>query len=185
MESYGSGREEEASSWDELYTINIVPSELFFKFRKEIEGFRMGLNLEFYNAASNDYKAKLVLKPLSPERRWKFMYEPIHHDVQLTSKKIPITKFLNLQVGVDHNFGLHATGWKWKLSTSLGGDGVSRIRNKTSVGLVPGMDLRFGWRAEYVLPEVHGAVGTDEPIFNWDSGRLQASLDRVETIFTI
>lgn len=63
-----------------------------------------------------------------------------------------------MQVGVGHNFGLHATGCKWKLSTSLGGDGVSRIRSKTSVGLVPGVDLRFGWRAEYVLPEVHGLV---------------------------
>ncbi|KAL5698354.1 hypothetical protein ACHQM5_029404 [Ranunculus cassubicifolius] len=107
---------------------------------------------EFYNAASNDYKAKLVLKPL---------------------------------VGVGHSFGMQATGCKWKLTTCLGGDGISRIRNKTKVGLFPGMDVRFGWRAEYVLPEVHGAVGTGEPIFNWDSGRLQASLDRVETIFTM
>ncbi|KAF5181651.1 OBP3-responsive protein 4 (ORG4) [Thalictrum thalictroides] len=176
---------EEPASWDELYNINIVPSELFLKFRKEIEGFRMGVNLEFYNAPSNDFKTKLVLKPLSSERRWKFMYEPIHHDIRLLSKKIPLTKFINLQVGVGHSFELRATGWKWKLSTCWGGDGVSRIRNKTSVGLVPGIDLRFGWKAEYVLPEIHGAVGTGEGMFNLDSGRLQASLDRVETIFTI
>ena len=26
------------------------------------------------------------------------MYEPVHHDVHILSKKIPITKFLNLQV---------------------------------------------------------------------------------------
>ncbi|KAL5698364.1 hypothetical protein ACHQM5_029413 [Ranunculus cassubicifolius] len=151
---------EEPISWDELYDINLVPSELFLKFRKEIEGFRMGINLEFYNAASNDYKAKLVVKPLAPEKRWKF-------------------------IGVGHSFGMQATGCKWNLTTCLGGDGISRIRNKTKVGLFPGMDVRFGWRAEYVLPEVHGAVGTGEPIFNWDSGRLQASLDRVETIFTM
>lgn len=27
-------------------------------------------------------------------------------------------------------------------------------------------------------------VGTDEPLFNMNSGKLQASLDRVEAIFT-
>lgn len=62
------------------------------------------------------------------------------------------------QVGVGHSFKMHATGWKWKLTTCLGGDNVSRIRNKTSVGLFPGFDLRFGWRAEYVLPELTGQV---------------------------
>uniref|UniRef100_A0A5B6ZZR2 DUF7781 domain-containing protein n=1 Tax=Davidia involucrata TaxID=16924 RepID=A0A5B6ZZR2_DAVIN len=182
MES-GSGGEEPAS-WEERYNIDLMPSELFLKFRKEIEGFRIGLNLEFYNAPNNEYQAKLVLKPLAHDRRWKFIYEPIHNDVRLLSKKIPITKFLNLQVGVGHSFQLHATGWKWKLTTCLGGDGVSQIRNKTSVGLCPGVDLRFGWRADYVLPEITGAVGTSEPLFNMNSGRLQAALDRIEAILT-
>lgn len=59
-------------------------------------------------------------------------------------------------MGVGHSFQLHATGWKWKLTTCFGGDGMSRIRNKTSLGLFPGMDLRFGWRADYVLPEITG-----------------------------
>ncbi|KAK6248780.1 hypothetical protein QUC31_020345 [Theobroma cacao] len=166
---------EEPTSWDELYNINLMPSELFLKFRKEIQGFRVGVNLEvvviydllsiyilvllqFYNAPINDFQTKLVLKPLSPERRWKFAYEPIHQDVRLLSKKIPVTKFLNLQVGIGHNFKLNATGWKWKLTTCLGGDGVSRIRNKTTLGLVPGLDFRFGWRADYVLPEITGQV---------------------------
>lgn len=63
-----------------------------------------------------------------------------------------------MQVGVGHSFQLHATGWKWKLTTSLGGDGISRIRNKTSLGLCPGVDFRFGWRADYVLPEITGLV---------------------------
>lgn len=171
-------------SWDELYNINLMPSELFLKFRKEIEGFRFGVNLEFYNAPINDYQAKLVLKPLSHERRWKFMYEPIHQDVRLLSKKIPVTKFLNLQVGIGHNFRMSATGWKWKLTTCLGGDGFSRIRNKTSIGLCPGVDFRFGWRADYVLPEITGALGTGESLFNMNSGRLQASLDRVEVVLT-
>lgn len=180
----GSNREEEPRSWDELYNFNLMPSELFLKFRKEVQGIRVGLNMEFYNAPINEYQAKLVLKPLTPEWKWKFIYEPIHQDVRVLSKKIPITKFLNLQVGVGHNFQMHATGWKWKLTTCLGGDGISRIRNKTSVGLFPGVDLRFGWRADYVLPEITGALGTDEPLFNMQSGRLQASLDRVEAILT-
>ncbi|KAK8553369.1 hypothetical protein V6N13_062177 [Hibiscus sabdariffa] len=164
---------EEPTSWDDLYNINLIPSELFLKFRKEIQGFRVGVNLEFYNAPMNDFQTKLVLKPLSPERRWKFAYEPIHQDVRLLSKKIPVTKFLNLQVGVGHNFKMNATGWKWKLTTCLGGDGVSRIQNKTTLGLVPGLDFRFGWRADYVLPEATGALGTDEPLFNLNSGSCQ------------
>lgn len=182
MEETSNG--EELASWDELYNINLMPSEFFFKFRKEIEGFRVGVNLEFYNVPVNEYQAKLVLKPLAHDRRWKFAYEPLQHDVRLLSKKIPVTKFLNLQVGVGHSFKLNATGWKWKLTTCLGGDGVSRIRNKTKLGLCPGIDFRFGWKADYVLPEITGALGTDEPLFNMNSGRLQASLDRVETIFT-
>ncbi|KAK6236566.1 hypothetical protein SCA6_011903 [Theobroma cacao] len=84
-----------------------MPAELFLKFRKEIQGFRVGVNLE---------------------------------------------------VGIGQNFKLNATGWKWKLTTCLGGDGVSRIRNKTTLGLVPGLDFRFGWRADYVLPEITGQV---------------------------
>jgi len=182
MESRSNG--EEPKSWDELYNIDLMPSELFLKFRKEIEGYRVGINLEFYNAPSNEYQTKLVLKPLSPDRRWKFIYEPLHHDVRLLSKKIPVTNFLNLQVGVGHSFQYHATGWKWKLTTCFGGDGVSRIRNKTTLGLFPGIDFRFAWRAEYVLPEFTGAVGTGKSLFNMESGRLQASLDRVETILT-
>ncbi|XP_058108595.1 uncharacterized protein LOC131251711 [Magnolia sinica] len=173
---------EEAATAEDAYNINLVPSELFLKFRKEIEGLRVGLNLEFYNFQSNEYQAKLVLKPLA--RRWKFVYEPLNGDIRLLSKKIPLNRYINLQVGIGHNFQYNATGWKWKLSTSLGGDGVSQIRNKTTVGLFPGFDLRFGWRAEYILPEIHGAMGTGEPMFNMNYGRLQASLDRVEAIAT-
>uniref|UniRef100_A0A3Q7J3P4 Mediator of RNA polymerase II transcription subunit 20 n=1 Tax=Solanum lycopersicum TaxID=4081 RepID=A0A3Q7J3P4_SOLLC len=191
---------EEPKSWDELYNVNLMPSEIFLKFRKEIEGYRVGVNLEFYNAPYNEYLAKLVLKPLAPERRWKFIYEPLNHEVRLLSKKIPVTKFLNLQVGVGHSFKLQATGWKWKLTSCFGGDGISSIRNKTSLGLCPGVDFRFGWKADYVFPEVTGqvtlssfalhfkethllndillALGTGEPLFNMNSGRLQASLDR-------
>ncbi|KAJ4708743.1 OBP3-responsive [Melia azedarach] len=175
---------EEPASWDELYNINLMPSELFLKFRKEVEGLRVGVNLEFYNSPINEFQGKIVLKPLSPDRKWKFIYAPTHHDIRILSKKIPVTKFLNLQVGIGHNLKLHATGWQWKLTTCLGGDGISRIRNKTSLGLWPGVDLRFGWKADYVLPEITGALGGDEPLFNMNSGQLQASLDRVEAILT-
>lgn len=55
-------------------------------------------SFQFFNYEVNDYEAKLVLKPLGTERKWRFMYRPIHGDIQLLSKKIPITKYLNLQV---------------------------------------------------------------------------------------
>ncbi|XP_078441349.1 OBP3-responsive protein 4 (ORG4) [Wolffia australiana] len=176
--------EDEPPSFDDLYRVNVFPSELFFKFRKQVRGIRLGLNLEFYNYEVNDYHAKLVVKPLGDERRWKFVYEPIQGEFRVLSKKIPIARYLNLQVGVGHNYYLNAIGWKWKLSTCLGGDGVSQIRNKASFGLFPGLDVRIGWRAEYVLPEVNGSVGAGEPIFNMSYGRLHASIDKVETIFT-
>lgn len=46
MDSNSNG--EEPKSWEELYSINLIPSELFFKFRKEQQGLRVGLNLEVY-----------------------------------------------------------------------------------------------------------------------------------------
>lgn len=36
----------EPATIDEAYNINVVPSELFLKFRKEVEGLRVGINLE-------------------------------------------------------------------------------------------------------------------------------------------
>lgn len=44
MESGSSG--EEPTSWDELYSINLMPSEFFLKFRKEIQNFRVAVNFE-------------------------------------------------------------------------------------------------------------------------------------------
>lgn len=40
------GVEEGPTTLDELYQINVVPAELHFKFRKELQGIRVGLNLE-------------------------------------------------------------------------------------------------------------------------------------------
>lgn len=37
---------EEEASWSDLYSINLVPSGAFLKFRKEVQGFRVGLNFE-------------------------------------------------------------------------------------------------------------------------------------------
>ncbi|ERN11267.1 hypothetical protein AMTRI_Chr04g242870 [Amborella trichopoda] len=176
--------DEEVASWEDLYNINYVPSDLLLKFRKLIGGYRVGFNFEFYNFQFGEYHTKLVLKPLMPERRWKFIYEPEHGDVRLLTKKIPVTRYLNLQVGIGHSFHFHTTGWKWKLSTCLGGDGISQIRNKSSVSIFPGFDVRIGWKAEYILPEIHGSVGTGESVINMNYGRLHASLDRVEAILT-
>jgi len=55
-------------------------------------------SLQFYNLEVNDFEAKVVLKPLDYDRKWKLQYKPISGDIQLLSKKIPVTKFLNLQV---------------------------------------------------------------------------------------
>ena len=63
-----------------------------------VSEFTIFFSLQFYNAPCNEFIGKLVLKPLSPEKKWKFIYEPIHHDVRILSKKIPVTKYLNLQV---------------------------------------------------------------------------------------
>ncbi|GKE66986.1 hypothetical protein Tco_1521147, partial [Tanacetum coccineum] len=42
-----NGRGEEAKTWDEMYSIDLMPSELFLKFREQIHGYRLGLNLEY------------------------------------------------------------------------------------------------------------------------------------------
>jgi hypothetical protein len=44
-----SNVEEPASSWDELYNFNFIPSELFVKFRKELQGVRVALNMEVFS----------------------------------------------------------------------------------------------------------------------------------------
>ncbi|XP_059301758.1 uncharacterized protein LOC132053663 [Lycium ferocissimum] len=75
--------------------LNVVPKEIFVKFRKEVEGYRVGVNLEFHTAPYKEDLARLVIKPLAPNQRWKFTYDSWHHEVRLLSKKIPITKFLN------------------------------------------------------------------------------------------
>ncbi|KAL0288284.1 UNVERIFIED_CONTAM: hypothetical protein Scaly_2735500 [Sesamum calycinum] len=124
----GTSNGEEPASWEELYNINLMPSEIFLKFRKELQGFRVGVNLEEEMIACSDFHQFISLK--------EFAIRP------------------------------------------------DEIRNKTSLGLCPGVDFRFGWRADYVLPEITGGVGSDEPLFNMKSGRLQASLDRIEAIFT-
>ena len=54
MEGSGSGsnRGEEAKTWDEMYSIDLMPSELFLKFREQIHGYRLGLNLEVHSFAN-------------------------------------------------------------------------------------------------------------------------------------
>ncbi|OAP10122.1 ORG4 [Arabidopsis thaliana] len=43
-----SSRPEEPPSWEDLYKINLMPSQLFLKFRKELQGLRVGVNLEVF-----------------------------------------------------------------------------------------------------------------------------------------
>ncbi|KAK1437609.1 hypothetical protein QVD17_03403 [Tagetes erecta] len=131
----------------------------------------------------------LCYKTIRGRRRWFSIQSVIHSSITTSrGKQFLIVGTKNKEADsvawAAIRARLYATGWKWKLTSCLGGDGVSRIRNKTSLALCPGVDLRFGWRADYVLPEFTGAVGTGEALFNMNSGRLEASLDRIETILT-
>ncbi|KAL6537745.1 hypothetical protein OROHE_012372 [Orobanche hederae] len=49
----GTSNGEEGTSWEELYNINLMPSEIFLKFRKEIQGLRVGVNLELIALVTN------------------------------------------------------------------------------------------------------------------------------------
>lgn len=53
---------------------------------------------------------------------------------------------------------------------------------------VPLFDARYFWIYNFIAfcwnVAFNRALGTGEPLFNMNSGRLQASLDRVETILT-
>jgi len=176
--------DQEHSSLEDLYSINWVPKEIIIKLRKQVEGYQLGLNFEFNELQVNAYNTKLVFKPPELDRKWKLICEPNRGDLRLLTKKIPIGRYLNIQVGIGHCFHDHTTGWNWKLTTSLGGDGISQIRKKTLLPILPGFDVRIGWNAEYVLPEIHGGMGTGKPIIGMNLGRLHASFDRVEAIVT-
>lgn len=180
-----SGSYEDSSlSWDDLYSIDWTPKELFLKFRQNIEGYQVGCNIEFDGTGEKKCNTKLVLKPLSCDQKWKIVCEPKHADLRLLTKKISIGPFLSLQVGIGHEFNSHTTGWKWKLTSAYGGNGVSQIRHKSLLPIFPGFDVRIGWNAEYVLPDIHGALGTGEPIIGMNFGRLYGSIERLEAIFT-
>lgn len=179
-----SNHEDAPSSWDDLYSIEWMPKEFFLKFRQHVEGYQLGANLEFDVSGASACKPKLVFKPVSEDRKWKVLFEPKQADVRLLTKKISIGPFLSLQVGLGHEFHNHTTGWTWKVTSAYGGDGVSQIRYKTSLPVFPGFDVRIGWNAEYVLPDIHGGLGTGEPIIGMNYGRLYGSLERVEAIFT-
>ncbi|CAI5498883.1 unnamed protein product [Closterium sp. Naga37s-1] len=132
----------------------------------------------------NSANLKLVLKPNITDRKWKVIFEPQRGDIRFLTRKIPIMGLLNLQVGIGHDFKHNATGWKWKLTSALNGNTPSEIRYKHNLPVCPGVDVRVGWNAEYVLPDMHGALGTGEPILGLNVGRLYASVERLEAIFT-
>eukprot|EP00250_Pteridium_aquilinum_P035603 c9708_g1_i1 orf=292-981(-) len=179
-----NNHEDAPSSWDDLYNIEWMPKEFFLKYRQHVEGYQLGANLEFDMSGANACKPKFVFKPVSEDRKWKVLFEPKQADLRLLTKKISIGPFLSLQVGLGHEFHNHTMGWTWKLTSAYGGDGVSQIRYKTSLPVFPGFDVRIGWNAEYVLPDIHGGLGTGEPIIGMNYGRLYGSIERVEAIFT-
>ncbi|WRX33429.1 hypothetical protein QQP08_025916 [Theobroma cacao] len=65
--------DEEPTSWDELYNIDLMPSELFLKFIKEIQGFRVGVNLEevreFFTRAYGDCIESLHMQEVPPDEQ--------------------------------------------------------------------------------------------------------------------
>eukprot|EP00252_Welwitschia_mirabilis_P023730 TRINITY_DN6787_c0_g1_i1.p1 TRINITY_DN6787_c0_g1~~TRINITY_DN6787_c0_g1_i1.p1 ORF type:complete len:200 (+),score=36.13 TRINITY_DN6787_c0_g1_i1:325-924(+) len=175
---------QETSEGDDLYRINWVPKEFFLKLRKNAKGYQLGLNFELNNFQLETCYKKIVFKPLKSEKKWKFIFEPDHGDICLMTSKVAIGSFLRLQLGIGHCFQSHTTGLKWKLTTSLGGDGISSIQHKLSLPIRPGVDVRLGWNADFLLPDIHGSTGTEEPIIGMNVGRLTASLDRLEAILT-
>ncbi|KAH7302116.1 hypothetical protein KP509_23G057300 [Ceratopteris richardii] len=179
-----SNHEDAPSSWNDLYSIEWMPKDFLLKFRQHVEGYQIGANLEFDLSGTNACKPKFVIKPLSEDRKWKVLFEPRQADLRLLTKKIPIGPFLSLQVGLGHEFHNHTTGWTWKVTSSYGGDGVSQIRYKTCLPVFPGFDIRIGWNAEYVLPNIHGGLGTGEPIIGMNYGHLYGSIERMEAIIT-
>ncbi|KAM7271750.1 hypothetical protein ACFE04_030964 [Oxalis oulophora] len=89
--------------------------------------------------------------------------EPGEHEVNfLVKQKFPITKSFNVQIGFGANIRDITISWKGKFSSPKdlhsGADNVSLIRDKRSIGLFPGADLRLWWSANYVLPEISGNV---------------------------
>lgn len=176
--------EDTPTSWDDLYSIEWTPKDFLLKFRQHVDGYQLGANFEFGVTGMKGCNTKLVLKPLSCDRKWKIVCEPKQADLRLLTSKISIGPFLSLQIGIGHEFRNHTTGWKWKLTSAYGGNGVSQIRHKTILPICPGFDIRVGWNAEYVLPDIHGALGTGEPLIGMNFGHLYGSLERVEAIFT-
>ncbi|KAM7275794.1 hypothetical protein ACFE04_017660 [Oxalis oulophora] len=159
---------------DGLIKINTIPSKGFIKFRKQFLAFiQIGANWEFHhkaplqtpNGTKQKQYAKVVLKPITSnsKRNWRVEYEPGEHEVSfLLKQQFPITNSLNVQIGFGANIKDRTITWKGKFSSPKdlhsGVDNVSLIRDKRSIGLFPGADLRLWWSANYVLPEISGNV---------------------------
>eukprot|EP00245_Coleochaete_scutata_P010406 TRINITY_DN3632_c1_g1_i1.p1 TRINITY_DN3632_c1_g1~~TRINITY_DN3632_c1_g1_i1.p1 ORF type:complete len:234 (-),score=26.45 TRINITY_DN3632_c1_g1_i1:126-827(-) len=191
---------------EDLYHIDWVPKEVFLKFRQQVEGYRLAANLEYQVQLTNPslrtflaggmsspdilgYQAsgcnvKLVFKPVGEKRRWKLIMEPQKGDLRFLSRKLAVGPLLNVQFGIGHDMRTHTTGWKWKISSSLGANGPSSVRSKTLLPIFPGFDIRVGWNAEYILPNIYGAMGTGEPALGLNLGQFYGSVERVEGIFT-
>jgi len=184
MQARASEGGDVASSFEDFCSIDWMPKEFFMKFRQHVEGFQLGVNFEFNGVQVNQSNTKIVFKPVSADSKWKIICEPKHGDLRLLTKKIPLGPLLSLQVGIGHDFHQHTTGWKWKLTSSFGPASISEIHHKTLLPIFPGFDVRVGWNAQYELPDMHGALGTGEPVMGMNLGHLYASIERVEAIYT-
>ncbi|KAM7260589.1 hypothetical protein ACFE04_011262 [Oxalis oulophora] len=127
--------------------INTIPSKGFIKFRKQFFGLiQIGGNWEFHHmtpvqtpsGTKRKQYAKVVLKPITNNSK------------------------INWRIGFGANIRDRTISWKGKFSSPKdlhsGVDNVSLIRDKRSIGLFPGADLRLWWSANYVLPEISGNV---------------------------
>lgn len=185
------------------------PKRFIVKFRQQMEYFRFSANCEF-SRSTKDVKTdraqmvpslsvcgfevgsanfKFVLKPTLAHHEWKFLYEPLRQDIHFLSGKIPLSNLLTFQVGIGHDFAKRSTKLRWNIASAWGGPSAPTsvaLRKKTTLPICPGLDVRAGWAAEYSLPHLHGSVGmgANNPAVGLNVGRISASVDRIETIFT-
>jgi len=173
----------------QFYTFELMPKTFTVKFRQRVEGLQLGANFDvegmhLSGCKPNDCQTKFVIKPYSGEGYWKVVCEPKQKDLQLLTKKIPIGGFLHFQCGVGYDFTRKSTGWKWKVTSSLGLPGMPEVRQKTKLPIFPGFDINVNWNAQYELPELHGESGSGQPPIEANLGHLHAKIERISAVYT-
>ncbi|KAL2621330.1 hypothetical protein R1flu_001535 [Riccia fluitans] len=98
------------AAWQDFYSIDWTPKDVFLKFRQQVEGYQLGANFEFDGFKIDGFNTKFVFKPTKGDRKWKLICEPKPGDLRLLTKKLPIGPLLNIQVGIGHDWINHTTG---------------------------------------------------------------------------